>query len=194
MTRTELPIPVWMPCSFGILNHNLVIRLLIVGLVEVIRVRPNLHLHSFASRLSCRSRNGLRCCAESVSVAVEEDALAFTLGTNAGLNPLAPASALPDGLEETERTTLRIRSVVLSHHLFNSFGSLIGIVERNNRHVVMKNMGLDDAMEEGTTDETKLPINRCSGATSVCPGMRIVMRKSRIGVLEICDCDCRLSV
>jgi hypothetical protein len=50
-------------------------------------------------------------------------------------------------------------------------------------------VGLDDAVEESATDETEFTIDRGCGSASVCPGLCVVVRKSRISVLEIGDGD-----
>ena len=76
---------------------------------------------------------------------------------------------------------------MLAHNLLDSLGGLIGVVERNCRHVVVKDVGLNDAMQKGTANESKFTIDRSSGTTSICPSCRIVMGESGIGVLKISD-------
>lgn len=55
-------------------------------------------------------------------------------------------------------------------------------------------MGLDDAMEECAADEAKFTVDGCSGSSSVCPGLGIVVRKRGIGMLEEGDGNFGLSV
>jgi len=61
------------------------------------------------------------------------------------------------------------------------------MVEGNCRDIVMEDMGFDDSVEECTTDETEFAIDCCSSAASEGPGMRIVVRKSRVSVLKVRD-------
>jgi hypothetical protein len=51
-------------------------------------------------------------------------------------------------------------------------------------------MGLDDAVEKSTADETKFTIDRGSSSASVCPGVCVVVRESGISVLEVGDGNC----
>jgi hypothetical protein len=51
----------------------------------------------------------------------------------------------------------------------------------------MEDMGFDDSVEERTTDETEFAIDCCSSAASEGPGMRIIVRKSRVSVLKVRD-------
>lgn len=48
----------------------------------------------------------------------------------------------------------------------------------------MKNVGLNNPVEEGPTNETKFPIDGCRSTTSVSPSRWGVMREGRVGVLE----------
>ena len=56
---------------------------------------------------------------------------------------------------------------------------------------MMKDVGLDDAMQELAANETKLAINRSCCATSEVPDMRFVMGERRVGMLEEGDGDFR---
>jgi hypothetical protein len=58
---------------------------------------------------------------------------------------------------------------VLAHDLLDCVAGLIGVVEGNGRDVVMEDMGLDDTVEEITTDETEFTINCCGSTPGVCP-------------------------
>ena len=58
---------------------------------------------------------------------------------------------------------------MLSHDWLDRLGCLIGVVEGDRANVVVKNMGLDDAMKEGPADETKFAIDCRSGTASVGP-------------------------
>jgi hypothetical protein len=52
---------------------------------------------------------------------------------------------------------------------------------------VVEDVGLDDAVEEGATDETKFTIDCGSSSASICPGLCVIVGKGRIGVLEVGD-------
>lgn len=56
---------------------------------------------------------------------------------------------------------------------------------------MVENVGFDDAVEQVTTDEAKLTVDRCGRSASEVPRVRFVMRQCRIGVLEESDCDCK---
>lgn len=51
-------------------------------------------------------------------------------------------------------------------------------------------MGLDDAVEKVTTNETEFAVDGCSSTTSEGPGVTLVVRKRGIGVLEESNGDC----
>lgn len=127
-------------------------------------------------------RKGLN--SETVTVTEEQNTLSFTLGTVAGLNPLAPSSGCPESLDETDSTTPGVRTVVTSHNLLDSLGSLIGVVERNQGDKVVKDVSLDNSVHKVTSDESKLSVDGSGGSTAVVPGLRVVVRKRGVGVLQ----------
>lgn len=124
---------------------------------------------------------------KTVPVAEEKNMLAVTLSTLGGLNPLARAAAGPHGLEESKRASVSFRTVVLAHHLLDGFTGLISIVERDRADVVVEDVGLNDTVEELTSDETELAVDGGSGANGEVPYLRLIMRKSWVGVLQIGD-------
>lgn len=73
---------------------------------------------------------------------------------------------------------------MLAHDTLDGFRGLISVVEGNGGDVVVENMGLDDAMEESTSDEAKLAVNSSSSSTSVGPGLCVVVRQGGVGVLQ----------
>ena len=93
-------------------------------------LQRRLSLHLLLSQLDGRNT-------KTIMITEEQDALALTLGLSRGLNPLAPARALPDGSDEAKRATLSIRAVVLAHDRLDGLGSLIGVVEGDGRDVVV---------------------------------------------------------
>lgn len=79
---------------------------------------------------------------------------------------------------------------MLAHNRLNGLGCLVGVVERDRGYKMVENVGLDDAVEQVTTDEAKLTIDRRGRSASEIPGVRFVVRQCRISVLEESDCDC----
>lgn len=124
---------------------------------------------------------------KTVLVAVEQDALALTLSALGRLNPLAPTSSLPHGLDETDGAFLDVGAVVTAHDLLDGLGGLGGVVKGNGADVVVENMGLDNAVEEVTADETELAVNSRGSTTDKVPLIRGVVRERRVGVLEVGD-------
>ena len=52
---------------------------------------------------------------------------------------------------------------------------------------MVQHVGLDDAVHEIAADKAEFAINRGSRATAEVPGVRLVVGKGGIGVLEVCD-------
>jgi hypothetical protein len=52
---------------------------------------------------------------------------------------------------------------------------------------VVKNVGLDNAVEESAANEAKLTVDSSSGTTDVVPACSSVVRKGWVGVLEVGD-------
>lgn len=103
---------------------------------------------------------------KTVAVSEEENTLALTLGTLRGLDPLAPSGAAVHSLEETNGAVLDIAAVVVAHDGLDGLSSLVSVVERNGRDVVVKDVGLDDTVEKVATNEAELAVNGGSGSTS----------------------------
>lgn len=78
-------------------------------------------------------------------------------------------------------------TIVFAHNFLDSLASLIGMVKGDRADVVVEDVGLNDTVEERTSDETELAVDGGSGATSEVPDLRLIMRKSRVGVLQIGD-------
>jgi len=126
----------------------------------------------------------------TVPVAVEEHTLVLTLGALVLLDPLAPAGSLVHGAEESPAAVLNVSTVVLAHDGLDGLGGLVSVVEGNGGDVVVKNVGLNDAVEDLAADETELAVNGSGGTTSEVPGLAGVVREGRVGVLEVSDGDC----
>lgn len=73
---------------------------------------------------------------------------------------------------------------MLAHDDLDGLGRLISVVEGNGGDVVVKNMGLDNAVEKSASDESEFTVNGGSSATSVGPGLSIVVRQGGVGVLQ----------
>jgi len=78
---------------------------------------------------------------------------------------------------------------VLAHDLLDGLGGLVGVVEGDGGDVVVENVGLDNAVEKGASDEAKLTVNGSSGTASVGPGVGVVVGQGRVGVLQEGDHD-----
>lgn len=124
---------------------------------------------------------------DAVGVAVEQHTLVFTLGAHAGFNPLACASAIPEGLEESSPPGVGLGAVVVAHHLLDGFTGFVGVVEGDGADIVVEDVSLDDSVEDVTADESKVTVNRGSGSTSKVPRFRLVVGERRVGVLEVSD-------
>lgn len=64
------------------------------------------------------------------------------------------------------------------------------MVERNCGDVVMKDVRLDDAVEDVSADEAKLAIDCRSGPACEVPGLALVVWEGRICVLQEGDRNC----
>jgi hypothetical protein len=81
-----------------------------------------------------------------------------------------------------------------THNWLDGFGGFICVVERDGADVVVKNVGLDDAVEESAADETKFTINCCSSSTNIVPAFGRVVRKRWVSVLKVGDGNWKLLV
>lgn len=129
--------------------------------------------------------------AQTVAVSEKHDALVLSLSANVWLNPLAPSGGLPHSLKEAPWSPLNIRSVVLSHNRLNSFRSLVSVVEGDGGDVVVKDVGLDDAVEDVAADEAEFAVDGGGCAADVSPRLAGVVREGGVGVLEEGNRDCR---
>jgi hypothetical protein len=127
---------------------------------------------------------------DAIGVTVEEHTLALSLGSLSGLNPVADTRTVPHSLEEASPSGVGLSAVVVTHDLLDGLASLVGIVEGDSADVVVENMGLNDAVEDVTTDETEITVNSGTGSTDEVPRLGLVVRESRVGVLEVSDGNC----
>jgi len=64
---------------------------------------------------------------------------------------------------------LSIRVIVNSHDLLNSFCSFLGVVERDGRYKVMKNVSTGYMVKEVAIDNTEIAVDGSSGTSSESP-------------------------
>ena len=124
---------------------------------------------------------------DAVGVAVEQHTLVFALGTHAGFNPLARASASPEGLEESSPPSVGLGAVVSAHHFLDGFARFVGVVKGNGADIVVEDVGFDNSVEDVTANESKVAVNGGSGTTSKVPGFGLVVGEGGVGVLEVSD-------
>ena len=128
---------------------------------------------------------------DPVGVAEEQNTLALTLSTLSGFNPLAGASGGPHGLEETSPAGVSLSAVVGTHDGLDGFAGLVGVVEGDRADVVVQNVGLNDTVEDVTTNEAKVTVDGGGGATSKVPHLGLIVRERGVGVLQESDGNCR---
>ena len=102
--------------------------------------------------------------------------LGVSLGVFIGLNPSAHPRTPPKTTQKAERATLGIGAIVLAHDWLDGFSSLVCMVEGNCADEMMQDMGLDDAMEEMSADESELAVDCRGGSSGKVPGFRTVVR------------------
>lgn len=126
---------------------------------------------------------------DAVRVAVEEHTLALTLGALGGFHEVAHAGAGPEGLEEAGPSGVSLGAVVVAHHLLDGLAGLIRVVEGDGADVVVQDVGLDDAVEDVTADETKVTVDGGGSTTGEVPRLGLVVGQAGVGVLEVGDGD-----
>lgn len=77
-----------------------------------------------------------------------------------------------------------LAAVVLAHDLLDSLGGFVGVVEWDGADVVVGNVSLDNAVKQVTTDKAEFTVDSGSGTADVVPGLVVVVREGRIGVLQ----------
>lgn len=127
--------------------------------------------------------------ANAVPVSEEQNASVLSSCACNLLDPLTSPSVLPQTLHESKHTILGVRSIMFAHYRLDGFGCLISIVEWDCADIVVQDMSLDDAMEKLSSDEAEFTIDCGCCSSGVCPGLSSIVRKLRIGVLEVGDCD-----
>jgi hypothetical protein len=96
---------------------------------------------------------------------------------------------VPHTFQESQRAAFNIGAVVAAHDWLDGLGRLVGVVEGDGADIVVKNVSLNNAMEESAADEAELAVNSCGGSTNVSPATSCIMRKCWIGVLKVCNCN-----
>ena len=70
-----------------------------------------------------------------------------------------------------------------SHHRFDCFRSLVGVVEGNGADVVVQHVSLDNAVEELTANKAEFTIDGSSCTACERPGVVLVVGQAWVGVL-----------
>lgn len=156
--------------------------------VDTLRIRFHMQFLNVQNpyNLFCRCNNQ-RLGTVTVAVSEEKNALALALSSFRWLDPVAHSHAAPHSLQESNATISGICAIMLAHNFLDGFAGLVRIVEWDSANVVMKNVSLDDAVEKFTADETEFTIDCRCGATCEVPDGSVIMRKTRIGMLEVGD-------
>lgn len=100
----------------------------------------------------------------------------------------APAEGNHQGVQEA---LVLLLVVVFTEHRLDGLGSFLGVVERNAAEEVVDNMVVNDFMEEVTTNEAGGAVNCSQCSLGVGPGFRSVVSNLGVGVLKVCDGNCR---
>jgi len=58
---------------------------------------------------------------------------------------------------------------MMTHYLFNRFRGFLGMIERDNRDVVVDNMCLNNPMKQRPSDKPKITIDGCCSSCSEVP-------------------------
>lgn len=124
---------------------------------------------------------------DAVGVAEEQHTLALALCTFGGLDPLADASAGPQGLEEAGPARVSLAAVVLAHDALDGLAGLVGVVEGDVADIVVQDVSFDDTVEDVSANEAKVTVNSGGGTTSEVPHLRLVVGKGGVGVLQESD-------
>ena len=76
-----------------------------------------------------------------------------------------------------------------THDWLDSLSSLTSVVEGNSADVVVKDVRLDDVVEEVRTNWPEVAVDGRSGTTGEGPGVGSVVGKRRVSVLKEGDGD-----
>jgi hypothetical protein len=87
----------------------------------------------------------------------------------------------------------RITSVVLTHDGLDCLRRFVGVIKGDGADEVMENMGLNNAMQESSSDEAEFSINGRRSPSSISPRGGRVVRKGGVSVLEEGDGNCFMS-
>lgn len=125
--------------------------------------------------------------ADAIRVAKEEHTFAFALGALGGLNELAGTGASPESLEEASPAGVGLGAVVGAHDLLDSLTGFVGIVEGDSADIVVKDVSLDDSMEDVAADKAEVTVNGRCGTAGEVPHFWLVVRETGVGVLKVGD-------
>lgn len=103
---------------------------------------------------------------------------------------MADTGAGEESLEESRPASVGLRAVVRAHDLLDGLAGLVGVVEGDGADVVVKDVGLNDTVQDVTTNKAEVTVNGGSGSTGEVPHLGLVVRESGVGVLEVSDGNC----
>lgn len=121
---------------------------------------------------------------QSVAVAEEQNVLSLSLSTLTLFYKVAPSGTSPNGLQKSEAATLGVRAVVITHDWLDGLGSFISVIEWNSGDKVVKDMSLNDTMEELSSDKSEFTVDGSSSATGKVPSLGVVVGEGGVSVLE----------
>lgn len=105
---------------------------------------------------------------------------------------LGHVNALAEGHHQGVEEALPLLFVVVfAEQRLNCLGGTLCVVERNATEEVVDDVVVDDFVEEVTADEACGAIDGSQCALGVGPGLGGVVGNSGVGVLKICDGNCR---
>ena len=100
---------------------------------------------------------------------------------------MAHTGAGPESLEESSPAGVGLCAVVVAHDRLDGIGGLVGVIEWDGADIVVQDVSLNDAVQDMTADETEVTVNGGGGTTSKVPGLGVVVREGRVGVLQESD-------
>ena len=110
-----------------------------------------------------------RCDPQPIPISIENDVPAQPFRTTTLLNPLTPSRTCPQTFQEAHSARFGVGEVMAAHDRLDGCGGFVGVVEGNGGHVVVQDVGLDDAVEQGAADEAEFAVNGGGGSAGKIP-------------------------
>lgn len=113
----------------------------------------------------------------------------LSTGTSLALRDI---DALAEGNHQgVQEALFLLLVVVLTEHRLDGLGGLLCVVEWNAAEKVVDHMVVNDFVEEVTANEAGCAVNGGQCSLGVSPGFRGVVSNLGVGVLKVCDGNCR---